>query len=78
MLKIFLNLILNLIIGKLKPVLLKNIEAMDASMISNEDKRKAVVANLKTDLITAGKEVSNSLVNLAVEAGVSLIRGKLR
>ncbi len=76
MFKILLNLLLSLIIGKLKPILLKRISDIDDSIISDTSKREIVLQNFKSDLIEAGKEIKDSLLNLVIEVGVSYLKGK--
>lgn len=76
MLKTILNLLLSIVLGKLKPILLKHIEMVDASMINGADKRNAVVASFKKDVLEAGKEIGDSIINLAIEAGVVLLKQK--
>lgn len=78
MIKFLLNLLLSLILGKLKPVLLKHIETIDGTMISNVDKRNTVLTNFKDDLVVAGKEIGTNFINLALEAGVALVKDKIK
>lgn len=78
MLKILLNLLLNILLGALKSVLLKHIETVNAENITNEDKRRIVFAAFKSDAIEAGKHMKDSLINLAIEVGVSIIKSKLK
>lgn len=78
MLKLFLNLVLNIILGSMKTILLKTIEDINADNLTNEVKRKAVFDNIKAVSIAQGKVIKDSLLNLAVEAGVSLLKDKLK
>lgn len=77
MLKVILNLLLTLVLGSLKAVLLRSIEKIDAEALTNEDKRKAVFESIKKDALLSGKQLSDNIINLAIEAGVRLLREKL-
>jgi len=78
MLKFFLGLVLNIILGSLKTVLLKNIEKVNAENLTNDEKRKVVFDSLKADAKTEGKVIRDSLLNLAIETGVTLLKDKLK
>jgi len=78
MLKFFLGLVLNIILGSLKTVLLKNIEKVNAENLTNDEKRKVVFDSLKADARTEGKVIRDSLLNLAIETGVTLLKDKLK
>lgn len=78
MLKILLNLILNIILGGLKGVLLKHIEAVNAESLTNSQKRQVVFDEFKKDALGAGRDITNSLINLAIETGVQLLKDKLK
>lgn len=78
MLKFFLGLVLNIILGSLKTVLLKNIEKVNAENLTNEEKRKAVFDKMKIDAKAEGKVLKDSLLNLVIEVGVNLLKDKLK
>lgn len=78
MFKILLNLVLNIIVGGLKPVLLAHIESVHAEDITDEAKRKAVLDSFKDDMIKAGKTIGDSLLNLAIETGLQIFKSKLK
>lgn len=78
MLKILLNIVLSLILGSLKKILLVHIEEINADNLTNEEKRKKVFESFKADAIAEGKKIRDSLINLAIEAGVQLIKSKLK
>lgn len=78
MLKFFLGLVLNIILGSLKSVLLKNIESVNAENLTNDEKRKVIFDKLKIDAKAEGKVMRDSLLNLAIEAGVSLLKDKIK
>jgi uncharacterized protein related to proFAR isomerase len=78
MLKILLNLVLNLLLGSLKRVLLLHIEEVNAENLTNAEKRQAVFDKIKADSIKEGKVLRDSLLNLAIETGVQLIKDKLK
>jgi len=74
MLKIFLNIILGMILGKLKDFALKTVSKLNAETITNEEKRKLAFQQIKDEAIAAGKDLRDSLINLSLEAAVSLIK----
>lgn len=78
MIKILLNLLLNLLVGNLKAILLKHIEDVSAETITNEQKRNAVFTAIKADAIVAGKDIGDRVLNLAVELGVNLFKEKFK
>lgn len=78
MLKFFLGMVLNIVLGSLKNVLLKNIESVNAENLTNEEKRKAVFDKMKIDAKAEGKVLKDSLLNLVIEVGVNLLKDKLK
>lgn len=78
MLKVLLNLILNIIVGNLKPILLKHIENVSAEDLTNDKKRKVVFDALTADAKTAGKTIGDSLKNLAIETGLQILKDKIK
>lgn len=74
MLKMILNLALSLIVGSLKGLLLRNVEALNAGSLTNEEKRKEAFNIFKRDSQKTGKELRDSLINLAIELAVTLIK----
>lgn len=78
MLKILLSLVLKIILGGLKGLLLKHIENVNAENLTNSEKRQAVFDSFKSDAKAAGKSIRDSLINLAIETGVTLLKDKLK
>lgn len=78
MLKILLNLILNIILGNLKGLLLRHIEKVNVENITNEEKRNVVLKAIKKDALVTGKEMGENILNLAIEAGVAIIKERLK
>ena len=78
MIKILLNILLNIVLGHLKPILLKRIEEIDASMISDSAKRDVVFNNFKADVQVAGRQIRDSIINLAIECAVTLLKDKTK
>lgn len=78
MLKFFLGMVLNIVLGSFKNVLLKNIESVNAENLTNEEKRKAVFDKMKIDAKAEGKVLKDSLLNLVIEVGVNLLKDKLK
>jgi len=78
MLKFFLNLVLQIVLGSLKSILLKNIQDINAENLTNDEKRKAVFEKFKADAKAEGKVIRDSLLNLVIEAGVTLLKDKLK
>lgn len=77
-LKPLLNAILSLILGNLKSLLLRHIEKVNLENITNEEKRKAVLEAIKKDAIASGKTLGENILNLAIEAGVALVKDKVK
>lgn len=78
MLKVLLNLILNVVLGKLKPVLLKHIETLEYQNLTNEEKRKAVLSAFTSDLKEAGKEMGETIKEIVFRSAVALVKDKLK
>ena len=78
MLKFFLNLVLQIVLGSLKSVLLKTIEDINADNLTNDEKRKAVFDKFNATAKAEGKVLRDSLLNLVIEAGVTLLKDKLK
>jgi hypothetical protein len=77
MLKMFLNLLLSLILGSLKELLLKHIDNVNAENFTNKEKRDVVFNAFKADVKDSGKNLKDSMLNLAIEAGVTLVKQRL-
>ncbi len=72
-----LSVLLSLLLGKLKPVLIKHIETVDAETITGEEKRAKAIDAFRFDLTVAGKEMGKLALNLAIEAAVAYFRKKI-
>ena len=51
--------------------MVKNLDNLD---ISNDDKRRNAFNQIKSEAVSAGKNLRTSLVNLAIEVAVNLVR----
>lgn len=74
MLKPLLSLILSMIVGKLKSLLLTNIENLNSGSLTNDEKRKEAFNAFKRDATKSGRELRDSLINLAIELAVSYLK----
>lgn len=63
-----------MILGSLKGLLLRNVEKLNASSLTNDEKRKEAFSSLKFDANRTGKELRDSLLNLAIELAVSYLK----
>ncbi len=70
-LKPLLSFILGLTAGQYKQKLLDHVKQLNATVLTNDEKRKAAYNSLKADFTAGGaKNVRDSMINLAVEAAV--------
>jgi hypothetical protein len=74
MLKILLNLILQIILGSLKTFAMQTVSGLNLSEMTNEEKRNAAFADIKEKAINEGKTLRDSLISLAIEACVSYLK----
>jgi hypothetical protein len=74
MFKIFANLLLKMLLGKLKDFVLVVITDLTLSDLTNDEKRKAAFEKIKEEARLAGKDLRESVINLAIELSVQLIR----
>lgn len=74
MLKIFLNIILGMILGKLKAFALSTVEKLNAETLTNEEKREAAFKAIKEEGIEEGKSLRDSLINLIIEVAVTYLK----
>lgn len=74
MLKIFLNIVLGIILGRVKAFALQTIERLDATTLTNEEKRTEAFKLIKAEGISEGKSLRDSLINLAIEAAVTWLK----
>jgi len=76
MFKIFINALLGMILGSLKKIALNTIKDLDAQTITNDEKRAIAFQTLKDAAKEEGKTLRDSLINLAIELAVSLLKKK--
>ena len=65
-----------IIIGALMDVALNAVTRLDATTLSNEDKRKEAFNQIKTYATQKGIETKDHLISLALEMAVSALRNK--
>lgn len=73
--KPLLSMLLSFTAGNYKQKLLNHVEQLNATVLTNDQKRKAAFDSLKADFMAdvtseKGKKVRDSVINLAVEAAV--------
>jgi len=73
--KAFLQAFLNHLVGSLAPTLIQLIQDASQSDLTNEEKRNQVFQQAKTLAITAGKDIRDSSLNLAIETAVKILKG---
>lgn len=74
MLKVFLNIVLSMVLGKLKEFAIKTVEGLSAETLTNEQKRDAAFNQIKSEAIVQGKSLRDSLINLSIEAALTWLR----
>jgi len=74
MIKIFLNIILGMILGKLKEFALDTVSSLNAETLTDEEKRKSAFDAIKSKAISEGKSLRDSLIALALEAAVTWLK----
>lgn len=67
---------LNLLVGSLWKTMEKIVIVYSDSSLSDEDKKNAAIGAFREQLLIAGKELSNSMVNFLLEATVLLLKLK--
>lgn len=72
--KIIANMLLSMIAGKLKDFIIKVIQNLDYETITNKEKRDKAFQEIKDQAKAEGKTLRDSLINLAIELAVSLVR----
>lgn len=71
--KAFLQAFLNVLVGKLSDTVLQIVQNVDRNTDwSNEAKRKEAFSQIKLITINNGKELKDSVINLAIETAVSV------
>jgi hypothetical protein len=73
---ILLNLLLKVIVGALASFVKRTVTILDGTDIANEDKRRKAFNEITDEAKTTGKSLGTSVINLAIEIGVNLLRGK--
>ncbi len=74
MFKVFLNVALTLILGRLKVFVLETVEKYNAETITNEEKRDLAFTEIKSRAAAEGKTLRDSLINLVREIAVTLLK----
>lgn len=74
MFKTILKMVLSMILGRLKNFALNAVQDLDATTLSSEEKRKAAFEKIRLAALKEGKGMRDSLINLAVEIAVQLIK----
>lgn len=72
--KIIANMLLSMIAGKLKDFIIKVIQNLDYETITNKEKREKAFQEIKDQAKVEGKTLRDSLINLAIELAVSLVK----
>ena len=74
MFKIIVGLLINMILGKLKPFAIDVVSNLNSETFSNEEKRSQAFNLIKDKAILVGKELRDSLVGLAIELIVTWLK----
>jgi hypothetical protein len=74
MLKVFLNIVISMILGKLRSFALETVEKLNSETLTNEEKREAAFKAIRQEAINEGKNLRDSLINLALEAAVNWLK----
>ena len=70
----FFNFVLKLILGKIAAVAMNAVKTLDNVDLTSEEKRKQAFDDIKNAAEVEGKDLRASLINLAIELCVNLIR----
>lgn len=74
MLKFFINILLNMVLGKLRAFAISVVEQLNAETLTNEEKREKAFDLIKEQAKTEGKALRDSLIALGLELAVSYLK----
>ena len=74
MLKIFLNIVLGMVLGKLKEFALSTISGLNSENLTDSAKREQAFKAIKERAKTEGRLLRDSLINLALEMAVTYLK----
>lgn len=76
MLKVFLNIVISMVLGKLRQFALDVVSGLNATTLTNEEKREQAFKEIRDRAISEGKDLRASLINLAIELCVNFLKNR--
>lgn len=75
LLKLFLEGLLNILLGSLKEFVVDTVAKMNMQGLNNDQKRQQAFEAIKVEAQNVGKKMRDSMINLAIELVVTKLKG---